>query len=190
MFMRKMTHYILLIVLAGGVLVVDQWTKWLVRTQLALGQSWMPIEALHPYLAIVRWTNTGAAFGMFQQFQQSSMVFAALAIIVSGIIIYYYRNSNNASWLVRIALGLQLGGAIGNLADRLTQSWTVTDFIWFAFFPAVFNVADAAISVGVALLMVDLLVEHWRNKAAASSAEPSAETAAPGAPVGPPAQQP
>jgi signal peptidase II len=174
--MRKVFHYILLVVLAGSVLAIDQWTKWLVRTQLALGESWMPIDAIRPYMAIVHWTNTGAAFGMFQQ---GSMVFAALAIIVSGIIVYYYRNSNDASWLVRVALALQLGGALGNLGDRLTQSWTVTDFIWFAIFPAVFNVADAAISVGVFLLILDLLLERWRSKPEAPSADTLSEPAAP-----------
>jgi signal peptidase II len=172
--MRKVIHYLVLALLSGIVLAADQWTKWLIRTQLAIGESWMPLESIRPYLAIVRWTNTGAAFGMFQQ---GGTVFAILAIIVSGVIIYYYRNSDNASWLVRIALGLQLGGALGNLTDRLTQG-TVTDFIWFSFFPAVFNVADAAISLGVALLVLDILLEQKRTSLAAAPAEETAPPAA------------
>jgi signal peptidase II len=171
----KVRNYILLAILAGAVLLVDQVTKQIVRTQLAFGQIWMPIEALKPYLHIVHWTNTGAAFGMFQQ---GGMVFTILAILVSGAIIWYYRDSESATWPVRLALGLQLGGALGNLADRLFHG-TVTDFIWFGFFPAVFNVADGAISLGVALLLLDMLLEYRRNRATAA-ATPAAVPPAPG----------
>jgi signal peptidase II len=158
----KIRNYVLLSILAGLVLILDQWTKYLVRTRLAFGEIWMPIAAIRPYMHIVHWNNTGAAFGMFQQ---GGMVFTVMAIIVSAAIIWYYRNSDSASWPVRIALGLQLGGALGNLADRLFQG-TVTDFIWFGFFPAVFNVADSAISLGVALLILDMLLEYRRNRKA------------------------
>jgi len=157
----KIRNYILLAILAGMVLLLDQATKELVRTRLELGEIWMPIEAIRPYLHIVHWTNTGAAFGMFQQ---GGMVFTVLAIIVSGAIIWYYRDSDSATWPVRIALGLQLGGALGNLVDRLLHGTEVTDFIWFSFFPAVFNVADGAISLGVALLMLDILLEYRKSR--------------------------
>jgi signal peptidase II len=166
----KVRNYILLAVLAGLVLLADQVTKELVRTRLAIGEIWMPIEALKPYVHVVRWTNTGAAFGMFQQ---GGLVFTVLAIVVSGAIIWYYRDSDTATWPVRLALGLQLGGALGNLVDRLFQG-TVTDFIWFGFFPAVFNVADGAISMGVALLLLDMLLEYRRTRAANAAAATAA----------------
>ncbi|MBN1438744.1 MAG: signal peptidase II [Anaerolineales bacterium] len=164
--MLKVRNYVLLALLAGMVLAADQVTKELVRTQLDFGEIWMPIDAIRPHMHIVHWSNTGAAFGMFQQ---GGMVFTVMAIIVSAAIIWYYRDSDNASWLVRIALGLQLGGALGNLTDRLLHGTEVTDFIWFGFFPAVFNLADGAISLGVALLLLDMLIEYLRdrNKAAA-----------------------
>ena len=127
--MLKIRNYILLAVLAGIVLAADQITKELVRTQLAFGEIWMPIDWLRPHMHIVHWTNTGAAFGMFQQ---GGMLFTVLAFIVSGAIIWYYRDSDTATWPVRIALGLQLGGALGNLTDRLIHG-TVTDFILFGF---------------------------------------------------------
>jgi signal peptidase II len=171
----KVRNYILLAILAGAVLLLDQATKELVRTQLAFGEIWMPIEAIRPYMHIVHWTNTGAAFGMFQQ---GGMVFTVLAFIVSGAIIWYYRDSDSATWPVRIALGLQLGGALGNLVDRLFQG-TVTDFIWFGFFPAVFNVADGAISLGVALLMLDILLEYHRNRKTAAATAAAAVPPAP-----------
>ena len=174
--MLKVRNYILLAILAGTVLILDQTTKEIVRTQLALGEIWMPIEALRPHMHIVHWTNTGAAFGMFQQ---GGMVFTILAVIVSAAIIWYYRDSDTASWPVRIALGLQLGGALGNLTDRLLQGTEVTDFIWFGFFPAVFNVADGAISLGVALLMLDILLEYIQNRKKAAAAAAAVPPPAP-----------
>ena len=161
--MLKVRNYLLLGILAGGVLLLDQLTKYLVRTRLAFGEIWMPIAAIRPYMHIVYWTNSGAAFSMFQQ---GGLLFAILAIVVSVAIIYFYRNTENVGWLVRIALGLQLGGALGNLADRLAHGMVVTDFIWFSIFPAVFNVADGAISLGVALLLLDIVLEYFRNRKA------------------------
>ncbi|MCX6026008.1 MAG: signal peptidase II [Chloroflexi bacterium] len=152
--------YAILTAIAGAIVLLDQYTKHLVRTRLALGEVWMPLEWLAPYVRIVHWTNTGAAFGLFQN---GGMIFTVLAIIVSGAIIYYYRNVERASWLIRFALGLQLGGALGNLIDRLTRG-TVTDFVSVGTFP-VFNVADSSISVGVALLLVDMLIEQRRHPA-------------------------
>ncbi len=159
--MRRVRNYILLAFLAGMVVAVDQLTKQLVRTQLAFGDIWMPIAAIRPYLHIVHWTNTGAAFSMFQQ---GGMVFAILAVIISAAIIWYYRNIDSASWPVRIALGLILGGALGNLIDRLRFGLTVTDFIWVRIIPAVFNVADASISLGIVLLLLDAVLEYFRNR--------------------------
>ena len=154
--------YAILATIAGAIVALDQYTKFLVRTRLALGEVWMPIDWLAPYARVVHWTNTGAAFGLFQN---GNMVFTVLAIIVSAAIIYYYRDVGRASWLIRLALGLQLGGALGNLIDRLTRG-TVTDFLSVGTFP-VFNVADSGISVGVALLLVDMLIEQRRRPAPA-----------------------
>jgi signal peptidase II len=154
--------YALLIAIAGAIVLLDQYTKYLVRTRLALGEVWMPLDWLAPYARIVHWTNTGAAFGLFQN---GGLVFTVLAFIVSGAILYYYRDFGRASWLIRLALGLQLGGALGNLVDRLTRG-TVTDFISVGTFP-VFNIADSCISCGVALLLVDMLIEQRRRPAAA-----------------------
>ncbi|OGO46713.1 MAG: signal peptidase II [Chloroflexi bacterium RBG_16_64_43] len=154
--------YAILATIASAIVALDQYTKFLVRTRLALGEVWMPIDWLAPYARIVHWTNTGAAFGLFQN---GNMVFTVLAIIVSAAIIYYYRDVGRASWLIRLALGLQLGGALGNLIDRLTRG-TVTDFLSVGTFP-VFNVADSGISVGVALLLADMLIEQRRRPAPA-----------------------
>jgi signal peptidase II len=163
--------YAWLALAAGAIVALDQYTKFLVRTYLALGQTWMPIEWLAPYARIVHWNNTGAAFGLFQN---GGMVFTILAIVVSAAIIYYYRDMGQASWFIRLALGLQLGGALGNLVDRLTRG-PVTDFISIGTFP-VFNVADSSISVGVALLILDMLLEQRRHPAQPQENSPSQST--------------
>jgi len=166
----KVRNYILLAFLAGAVVLLDQLTKYLVRTRLALNEIWMPIAAIRPYLHVVYRTNTGAAFSMFQQ---GGIVFTILAVAVSAGIVWYYRNSDSAGWPVRIALGLQLGGALGNLADRLAHGMVVTDFIWFSVFPAVFNVADAAISLGLVLLLLDVVLEYIHDRRAQAAQRPS-----------------
>lgn len=146
--------YSFLVGLAALVVAADQYTKYLVRTHIPYGQDWPIVPALAPYINLTYWTNTGAAFGMFQS---GSTVFAVIAVVVSVAILYYYRQIPPGNWAVRTALGLQLGGAVGNLIDRVTVG-TVTDFIHVTGFP-VFNLADSSISVGVAILALSLLLE-------------------------------
>lgn len=127
---------------------MDQRSKNLVRTLIPLGASWSPWPWLEPYARLVHWQNTGAAFGMLQGF---GLVFTILAFVVAIGILIYYRQVPRSEWLMRLAMAMMLGGAVGNLIDRLTQG-TVTDFVSLGNF-AVFNVADASISVGTALLI-------------------------------------
>ncbi|MCS6803378.1 MAG: signal peptidase II [Chloroflexota bacterium] len=135
-------------VTAAVVIALDQITKIWVRATLPLGvpvpEEW-PIRLRHI-------TNTGAAFGLFQD---RSMLFVVIAIVAVGLILYYYRRLPADAWMVRLGLGLQLGGAIGNLIDRLHQGY-VTDFIEFPYWP-VFNIADSSIVIGVVLLGYYLL---------------------------------
>ena len=139
--------------------VMDQWTKHLVRTNLNFGQTWMPLDWLSPYFRIVYWHNSGAAFGMGQKF---SLVFTILAIIVAGAILIYYPQIPREDWPLRIALGLQFGGALGNLTDRLLIGY-VTDFISVGSFP-VFNIADASISTGVVVLIGGMWIIERKQK--------------------------
>lgn len=158
--------YLFLFLVAGAVVILDQWTKHQVRTSLPLGETWSPWPWLESYARIVHWKNTGAAFGMFQGM---SNLFAILAVVVSGAIIYFYPQVPRTDWPIRLALGLQLGGALGNLIDRLAQEGHVTDFISLGSFP-VFNVADASISIGVAILILSMWVKERGPK------EPPAES--------------
>lgn len=144
------------------IVALDQWTKALVRANIPLGGSWLPesLAWLSPYARIVHWYNTGAAFGMFQQ---GGMVFTVLAFIVIGLILYYYPQVEKADWPLRLAMSMQLGGAAGNLIDRLTIGH-VTDFISVGNFP-VFNVADASITVGAVVLFLGVwMMERAERK--------------------------
>ncbi len=150
----KLREYLVLLLGAGGIILLDQWTKALVRSNLAVGERWAPWDWMLPYVRIVHWTNRGAAFGMFQR---GSMVFTVLAFVVAALILYYYPRVPRDEWALRVALVLQLGGALGNLIDRLAHG-QVTDFISVGSF-AVFNVADASISVGAAVLLLGVWLQ-------------------------------
>lgn len=144
--------------IAGVLVALDQWTKWLVRTNIVLGDSWLPeaLAWLSPYARIVHWYNTGAAFGMFQN---GSVIFATLAFIVIVALIYYFPQVDKNDWTLRLAMSMQLAGASGNLIDRLMYDGKVTDFISVGTFP-VFNVADASISVGTVVLLLGVYLQE------------------------------
>jgi signal peptidase II len=152
---------------AALVVALDQWAKHLVVTNLALYESWAPIPALENIFTIHHITNTGAAFGLFQD---GNLFFMIVAVIVSLVILFYYRYVPDGQWFVRLSLGLQLGGALGNLVDRL-RTGSVVDFMNFQIWP-VFNVADMSIIGGVILLALLLLREDYldRKKADVSGA--------------------
>jgi signal peptidase II len=114
----------------------------------------------------VHWYNTGAAFGIFKE---GGMVFTVLAFIVIGAILYYYPQVERSDWSLRLAMSMQLGGAIGNLIDRL-RIGHVTDFISVGTFP-VFNIADASISLGCVVLLLGV----WWNERAQKKKEGNVE---------------
>jgi signal peptidase II len=153
------------------VIALDQWTKWWVRTNLPFQGTWLPewLSGLSPYARIVNWSNSGAAFGSFQN---GNSVFTVLAILVICAIFYYYPRVEANDWTLRLAMGLQLGGAAGNLIDRLLMQ-KVTDFISIGNFP-VFNIADSSISIGVAVLLLGVWIKERADK---KSAVPPAELA-------------
>jgi signal peptidase II len=145
----------LLFGVAAHVLLTDQISKALVLRYLNPNQSWNPIPGLSNLFSITQVTNTGAAFGLFQD---RGMVFVIIAIVVIIAIFAYYHYLPSDQVLVRISLGLLLGGALGNLLDRLHYGYVV-DFLDFKFWP-VFNIADSSIVVGVIILAIFLLREQ------------------------------
>jgi signal peptidase II len=169
-----------LLLIAGAIVALDQFTKTIVRANLEISDIWVPWSWLGPYARIVHWKNTGAAFGMLPGL---SDIFTILAVVVSIAILYYFPRVPREDWLLRLAMCLQLGGAVGNLIDRLTQGW-VTDFISVGALP-VFNVADASITTGVVLLLLDVWLKE-RNKPASQAVTNT--DPAPDSPGEPPAQ--
>ena len=153
-------NYALLFLVAGLVILLDQVSKAYIRANFVEGiDMWAPWDWMLPYARILYVSNTGVAFGMFKGL---GGIFSVLAMIVALAIIYYFPRVPAEDWTLRLAMSLQLGGAVGNLIDRLTQGH-VTDFISVGNFP-VFNIADSSISVGVAVLILGVWIQERRQK--------------------------
>ncbi|HLY56977.1 MAG TPA: signal peptidase II [Stellaceae bacterium] len=150
---------------AAAVLVADQVTKWAVLAHFATADA--PVLPVMPSLNIVLVTNHGVSFGMFNTGTGwRPWVFSGIAVVIVGVLAHLLRTAR--SRLVVAGMGLIIGGAVGNLIDRL-RFGSVVDFVdffigewhWY-----VFNAADAAICVGVGLLLLDgLLVRPESPKA-------------------------
>ncbi len=146
---KYLRDYLTLFAIGGAIIILDQITKTIVRMNLALGEMWSPREWLEPFIRIVNWKNTGAAFGMLPNLGDFITI---LAVVVAIAIVYYFPRVPREDWTMRLAMGLEFGGAVGNLFDRLTIGW-VTDFISIWRFP-VFNIADLSITLGVIVLLL------------------------------------
>ena len=154
--MKLTFRNLLIYLMAALVIAIDQLTKAWVRANLAVGESREIIPGLGEWVRLLYIENTGAAFGMFQA---GGLIFTIVAILVSIAIVYYSFRMQGDSWALRVILGLQLGGALGNLIDLLTIG-PVTDFIsFFSIWNApIFNVADASITTGVVLMILAMLL--------------------------------
>jgi len=132
-----------------GAFVLDQVSKRLITSWLDLGESW-PSEG---FFRITYGTNSGTAFGLFPNHTTLLIVVSLVAI---GFLFYFYRAHAMPSLLLRFAIGLQLGGAFGNLIDRVLNG-KVVDFIDVGPWP-IFNLADSSIVVGIFILMAVFLL--------------------------------
>lgn len=141
------------------VIALDQWTKSLIVANLSPAGSRSPLAIVGKYLVIDYVQNRGAAFGLLA----NTAFLAVLIVVAVGVVSYLYlRTLNTGSLLYKLIFGLIIGGALGNLIDRVHNGGYVVDFISFRipqmnYYFAIFNVADACISVGVFLLFVFLL---------------------------------
>jgi signal peptidase II len=155
----SLRRWLLLLVIAGGVLFVDQLTKRIVIDTMQLRESRQPIPALYPFFQITRSENTGAAFGILPEVGDIFLIIAV--VIVTALIVFYPRLPENAT-VVRVAVALICGGALGNALDRL-QYGLVVDFIHYqipGLISNVSNVADHAIVGGVLIWFID----NWRKE--------------------------
>jgi signal peptidase II len=155
----NLRDYLTLFGIGGAIIILDQTTKFLVRSNLASSEWWSPWEWLEPYARIVNWKNTGAAFGILPSLGD---FIAILAVVVAIAIVYYFPRVPREDWTLRLAMGLEFGGALGNLFDRLTIGW-VTDFVSIWRFP-VFNVADFCITMGVIVLLLGVWSQERKKE--------------------------
>lgn len=139
------------------ILILDQLTKASITASLLPGQS-VPLIKNIFHISLVH--NTGIAFGLLKN-QAIFFVFIAVIVIVSISLDFIY-NAKHYTLTKRIALGLVMGGALGNLVDRLRLNYVI-DFLDFRIWP-VFNIADSAITVGVFLLAIEIFIRSKRKE--------------------------
>ena len=148
--------------LAAFVIILDQWTKWLIVKNMEFGER---ISVWDPWFGILSHRNRGAAWGMLEG---QMWLFSIVTIAVIGAIIYFYHKEAKGKPLFQVGLMLLLGGAIGNFIDRLFRG-EVVDFVDVLIpimnydFP-IFNIADAALTIAVVVLMIGLIAEDKKEK--------------------------
>ncbi len=169
----KLRSNLVLFGIAALITLADQASKAWIRQTLQPYESAMPIAWLEPYVTFTHVQNQGAAFGLGQGFG-TFFVFTAFVAVV--LIVFFFRRLAVQSVLLRLALGLQLGGALGNLIDRLRLG-AVTDFVNLRWFP-VFNVADSSITIGSILLAIFAL---FIDRPTEKDTTPQADSGATGA---------
>jgi len=153
--------------LSAAVILIDQITKQLVVRHL----QWFDVKPLLPHLNLVHMKNTGAAFSMMSD--ASPVLFILLGVGVSIGIIIWLRMHPRDQHLVAVALSFIMGGALGNVIDRVTRGHVVdfVDFYVGNWHFAAFNVADMAISCGAALLILDMFLDSFRRRKAAKASQ-------------------
>ena len=151
--------------LAAAIVVADQLSKAWIVAEFPFGE---PVEILGAWLRIWSVANTGALFGLFRD---QAVLFAALSVAVMALIVWYHdRAVADGGWLATLALGLLLGGAVGNFVDRIRLGYVV-DFVDMGFPDGwrfyTWNLADAAISTSILLLLLMAVFPPGRREARA-----------------------
>ena len=154
------------------ILIIDHATKWIANAYLHPPQA---IEVIPGYLRFSRVYNSGVAFGLFDDSDYSWKPYAlgALAILAVAVILIYSARIPTDRKLLHLALAITMSGILGNLIDRILHGYVI-DFIEFhiheAFYWPTFNIADSAITVGIALLLIDAVKNPGTDNAAEQSA--------------------
>lgn len=163
----RRARWAVLISSAAIVLTIDQITKALIIASLSIGETWVPFPALADFFVVTRSANTGAALGILPQ---GGNFFLLIAIIMALGVVVFYPRMTGRRWLERIALGMLLGGALGNAVDRIRLGYVV-DFVHLQLKPLISNVsniADHSIVIGVVLL---LIIQWWDGRNAAKATD-------------------
>ena len=148
-FLREARGALPILAMAAVAFGADQLTKRLVQESLRVGESWPQTG----FFRFTHGTNSGTAFGLFPD---HTFLLTIASVIAIGFIIYFHRAHGGRDWFSKLTIGLLLGGAFGNLIDRVVAG-QVTDFIDVGPWP-IFNVADSSIVVGIAMLVARLLL--------------------------------
>ena len=147
------------LIVVAGLVVADQITKALVRSSIELHES---VPVIPEILSLTRVHNTGAAFGMLNSmdFPGKTLALTIVAMLALAGVTWYALSVPLTDRVARLGIACILGGAIGNLIDRATVGYVLdyVDFSWQGWHFWAFNVADAAISVGVVLMILDLFM--------------------------------
>jgi signal peptidase II len=147
---------LLFFAIAASVVALDQFTKYLVREHLQLYEQWPDKSILHT--RIIHVVNSGAAFGILQG-ATPFLIITSLFGLAAIVLYYVYPPMDHG--LIRVALGMQLGGAVGNLIDRVRVG-EVTDFIDVGRFPT-FNVADSSITISIIAVLIFFAMQESDN---------------------------
>ncbi|MFD1360266.1 signal peptidase II [Lentibacillus salinarum] len=147
-------------ILAMLVIAIDQLTKWIVVKTMELGEQ---VTVIGNFFYLTSHRNSGAAWGILQG--QMGFFYVVTAIVVVGLI-YFMQKYAKESKVLAIALSLILGGAIGNFIDRLLRNEVVDffDVIIFGYDYPIFNIADAALVVGVILVIIITIIDERKEK--------------------------
>jgi signal peptidase II len=158
---------LIVLIVAALVIVIDQIVKLVVSTALPLGGAWSPLPGSSPFFQIVHVANTGVAFGLFRNL---GIVFIIVPLTISGIIIFYARRLRPDQIFMAFALGLTLGGALGNVIDRIRIGYVIDYFdVGVGALRNASNFADWAIVLGVILLAAATLLDERKQKKAGTS---------------------
>ncbi len=162
--MRIRRKYQFLLIISLFVLILDQWSKYLVQKRLHLFQSF---EVIKGFFNLVHVRNKGGAFGIFggARGELFSSLFILVSFVAIGAILYFFIKVNEREKSLLFALSLVLSGAIGNLIDRLVYGEVVDflDFHLFSYHWPAFNIADSAITLGIGLLAYKLVFQEFRR---------------------------
>jgi len=146
-------------VIAAAVVIVDRITK--IYVERHFGVPYGPRQVVDHVLYLTVTRNAGAAFGLFQNFTVGFLLISAVVMVA---ILFYYGRLPSGDWPARLGLALVFGGAIANAYDRGVKG-SVVDFIQVPHWP-IFNVADSAITVGVAVLLIGTVWRSGRSRRA------------------------
>jgi signal peptidase II len=148
----SLTNTLVVAAVAIAVLWVDQFTKRLIVA------SFLPGESRFVIPHFLKWTYERNFHGAFGLFGSSAVMLIGMAIVVLVLFWFSFRDAAASSRLVRVAFGMIVGGAIGNVVDRVHFGYVIDFVDFYRIWPNIFNVADSCITVGVGLLLISSFV--------------------------------